>query len=308
LTRPSSPHDRENVGPSTNPARAVDHCAAESEALARESRRLWCRVAYVAGHRSGSVNTRFGWDPAEFDSVLLDAALTAGLGVAIPYDIDFEADARDPNVRAQAREELQSQIQQFASHPATRMWAIGNEVLQRIVQPDWCGADVPAEMGERAQSHAGLILKLADLAHQLDPSHPVIYRESEDSYTSWFGRALRGAPANRPWLIYGINAYTSRLGEILDAWPQKEIPCAVLVSEFGQAQAVRGQRGQTIRETWETIRARGEYVLGGAAYVWYSDGPEPGDINHGLVDIAGEPVDDALAALADVFHADAASA
>ncbi|HEY0583566.1 MAG TPA: hypothetical protein VGE94_15380, partial [Chloroflexota bacterium] len=45
------------------------------------------------------VNTVLGWDPAEFDTVLLDAAQRHGLGVVMPFDLDPQADYTDPSVR-----------------------------------------------------------------------------------------------------------------------------------------------------------------------------------------------------------------
>jgi hypothetical protein len=46
------------------------------------------------------VNTLVGWDPAESDDVLLEAAQRHGIGVVMPFDLHPDADYTDPAVRA----------------------------------------------------------------------------------------------------------------------------------------------------------------------------------------------------------------
>jgi hypothetical protein len=108
-------------------------------------------------------------------------------------------------------------------------------------------------------------------------------------------------PDDRPWLIYGVNAYTPRLAEILGHWPAHHIPTSVLVSEFAPLHASRGQRAHLYRELWQVIRTFPAFVVGGAVYVWSTDGPEAVDRQFGLVDEHGAPVDDALDAIADLY-------
>jgi hypothetical protein len=132
-------------------------------------------------------------------------------------------------------------------------------------------------------------------------THPVLYREADDAYASWLTRAIDANPADRPWLIYGVNAYTPRLAEILGHWPGHHIPTSVLVSEFAPQNASRGQRAELYREIWEIIRSFPAFVVGGAVYVWSTDGPEAVDQHFGLVDQRGAPVDDALDAIAELY-------
>ena len=71
-----------------------------------------------------------------------------------------------------------------------------------------------------------------------------------------------------------------------------------------RSNAPHGERADRFRDTGRTIRARPEYVLGGAVYVWSTDGPEEVDRQFGLVDAGGQPVDDALDAISALYHAD----
>jgi hypothetical protein len=110
-------------------------------------------------------------------------------------------------------------------------------------------------------------------------------------------------PTDRPWLVYGVNAYTPRLAEILDGWPERGVPTSLLVSEYAPVNVPRGERADQFRDIWGTIRARRSFVLGGAVYVWSTDGPEEVDRAFGLVDAGGTPVDDALDAISALYHA-----
>jgi hypothetical protein len=49
------------------------------------------------------------------------------------------------------------------------------------------------------------------------------------------------------------------------------------------------------------IRAFPAFVVGGAVYVWSTDGPEEVDRQFGLVDEHGAPVDDALDTIAELY-------
>jgi hypothetical protein len=251
------------------------------------------------------VNTLIGWNPAAVDGLTLDVAHAHDLGVALPFDVDFAADYRTPAVRDAFRDSVMGWVEQYRRHPAVRIWAIGNEVFQRSVPPAWCTTRPTDEAAARADAWASLLVEVADLVHAADPLHPVMYRDAEDAYVGWIGRALQEQPADRPWLIYGTNAYTPRLGEILDGWPSKGWSTSLLVSEFAPLDAPRGHRASLLREQWSTIQARTSFVLGGAVYVWSTDGPEVVDRAFGLVDETARPVDDALDAIADLYQADA---
>jgi len=256
---------------------------------------------------ASGVNTLIGWDPAVIDGLTLDVAQQAGLGVALPFDVDFTLDVRDAAVRRAFRESVLAWVERHQAHPAVRLWAVGNEVLQRSVPPAWCGTAPSASQAAWADAWSSLLVEVADAVHALDPDHPVLYREAEDSYTLWLARALAANPADRPWLVYGVNAYTPRLAEILDTWPERGIPTSLLVSEFAPLNAPHGERADRFREIWGVILARSSFVLGGAVYVWSTDGPEEVDRAFGLVDASGTPVDDALDTVSTLYHADARS-
>jgi hypothetical protein len=255
---------------------------------------------------AAGVNTLIGWDPAAFDGLMLDVAHDAGLGVALPFDVDFTQDVRDPATRATFMSAVLRWVDQYREHPALRIWAVGNEVLQRSVPPSWCSTAPSVEQDAWAAAWGDLLVQLADAIHDRDPYHPVLYREAEDAYTPWLAEALAARPAERPWLIYGINAYTPRLAEILGNWPAHHIPSPLLVSELAPLNAPFGARADAFREIWAVVRSFPAYVLGGSVYVWSTDGPEDVDRQFGLVDAFGTPVDDALATIADLFRADAA--
>lgn len=253
---------------------------------------------------TAGVNTLIGWNPAVMDGVTLDAAYETGLGVILPFDIDFTQDLRQAATRDALTAAVLRWVDQHREHPALRMWGIGNEVLQRSVPPAWCTTLPDPAQSTWADAWSDLVVSLADEIHARDPQHPVLYREAEDSYTPWLARALARRPADRPWLVYGINAYTPRLAEILDGWAARGIPSPVLVSELAPLDAPRGQRADGFREMWGVVRARSSLVLGGAVYVWSTDGPEEVDRAFGLVDEHGDPVDDALDTIRQLYRED----
>jgi hypothetical protein len=257
---------------------------------------------------AAGVNTLIGWNPAVVDGLTLDVAHGLGIGVALPFDVDFTLDVRDTSVRRAFVSAVLGWVQQYREHPAVRMWAIGNEVLQRSVPPAWCGTAPSGSQSAWADAWSTLLVETADRVHALDPDHPVLYREAEDSYAPWLARALAASPADRSWLVYGVNAYTPRLGEILDTWPERGIPTSLLVSEFAPLAAPSGERAERFREIWSTIRSHRSLALGGAVYVWSTDGPEEVDRTFGLVDASGTPVDDALDTISELYHADADAA
>jgi hypothetical protein len=257
---------------------------------------------------AAGVNTLIGWNPGIVDGLTLDVAYAVGIGVALPFDVDFTLDVRDTSVRRAFTSAVLRWVEQYRHHPAMRMWAIGNEVLQRSIPPAWCGTGPSESQSAWADAWSTLLVETADRVHALDPGHPVLYREAEDSYAPWLAGALAASPADRPWLVYGVNAYTPRLSEILDTWPERGIPTSLLVSEFAPQAAPPGERAERFREIWSTIRAYQNLALGGAVYVWSTDGPEEVDRTFGLVDAGGTPVDDALDTISALYHADARAA
>ena len=74
-----------------------------------------------ASMAEAGVNTVFGWDPAQFDGLTLDVAAAHGLGVALPYDFDWQLDFSSKAVQARVRGEVLDWIERFRWHPALRM-------------------------------------------------------------------------------------------------------------------------------------------------------------------------------------------
>ncbi len=255
---------------------------------------------------AAGVNTLIGWNPSAFDGLTLDVAHETGIGVALPFDVDFTQDMRDAATRAAFTGAVLRWVDQYRQHPALRMWAVGNEVLQRSVPPSWCSTAPSEDQDAWAAAWSALLVETADAIHARDPHHPVLYREAEDAYTPWLAEALAARPAERPWFVYGVNAYTPRLAEILGSWPARHIPSPLLVSELAPMNAPHGERSAAFREIWGVVRSFPAYVLGGSVYVWSTDGPEDVDRQFGLVDAAGVPVDDALATISELYRADAA--
>lgn len=256
--------------------------------------------------RRAGVNTVLGWVTEEFDGLLLDKAQEQGLGVIMPYHLDPELDYTDPAVRDRVARNVLDWVQRYRNHPAVRMWGLGNEVLHKLVYPSWLRLRGDPVLEARADAFAAFYVDLIDRVHQLDPNHPVVYREAEDAYLPRMREALSRGEVRRPWFVYGINIYTPRLAEVIAAWPTQGLDAALLISEFAPGGAGPADRPRGYHEMWEMIRARPERVLGGAPYVWTTNGPEEVDRVFGLVDQYGKPVDGSLAAIGRLFRGEAA--
>jgi hypothetical protein len=252
--------------------------------------------------RALGVNTLVGWDPAEFDQTLLDEAAAHQLGVVLPFDLDPDADYTDPDYRARLTEQVMAWVEQYRAAPALRMWGLGNEVLHKVVHPAWVGPQDPAQ-ARNARAFATWLVETTDAIHAADPDHPVTYREAEDAFTPWVAAALRerGGGA-RPWFVWGTNAYSHHLQEIVDEWPAQGMDVPLWVSEFAPGGLAVPDRPDGFRRMWGLVRSHPEYVLGGAVYAWTRNGPEGVDRNFGLTD-DGVPVDGrSLDALNELFH------
>ena len=250
------------------------------------------------------VNTVLGWDPAEFDGVLLDAAQRYGIGVVLPFDLDPEADYTDPQVRASLRTEVLDWVARYRTYPALRMWGLGNEVLHKIVHPAWVGPQDP--LRERnAEAFSDWLVETADAIHAADADHPVTYRSAEDAFVDWVVAAFeRRGGGPRPWFVWGTNCYQPYLGQIVDHWTQAGMPTALWVSEFAPGGMAVPDRPDGFAAMWGVIRRHPEWVLGGAVYAWTRNGPEGVDRNFGLTD-DGQPVDGrSLDMLSSLFHTD----
>jgi hypothetical protein len=260
--------------------------------------------ADMTAYRALGVNTVLGWDPAEFDELLLDTAHRHGIGVIPPFHLDPEADYTDPEVRNALHDQVIAWVLRYQDHPALRMWGLGNEVLHKIVHPAWVGPQDPARE-RNAQAFSDWLVETADAIHELDPDHPVTYRSAEDAFVPWVVEALQrrgGGP--RPWFVWGTNCYQDYLAQIVDNWPGSGMDAALWVSEFAPGTLPVPERPDGFASMWSTIRAHPTWVLGGAVYAWTRNGPEGVDRNFGLTD-DGVPVDGrSLEMLSELFHAE----
>jgi hypothetical protein len=260
--------------------------------------------ADMAALQALGVNTVLGWDPAEFDTVLLDAAQRYGIGVVMPFELDPEVDYSDAGARRRLHEQVLAWVVEYRGHPALRMWGLGNEVLHKIVHPAWVGPQDPRR-ARNAEAFSNWLVETADAIHALDPNHPVTYRSAEDAFADWVISALRrhgGGP--RPWFVWGTNCYQDYLAKIVDRWPESGMPAALWVSEFAPGGIAVPDRPDGFGTMWGYVRRHPEWVLGGAVYAWTRNGPEGVDRTFGLTD-DGVPVDGrSLGQLSGMFHAD----
>jgi beta-galactosidase/beta-glucuronidase len=262
--------------------------------------------ADFAALRSMGVNTVLGWDPNEFDRVLLDHAEDHGLGVVMPFDIDPATDFTDPGIRAQLTRQVLDWVNTYRAHPAVRMWGIGNEVLHKIVHPVWLGGPQDPERVQQARAFVDWTIETADAVHALDPDHPVTYRDAEDAFANWMVEGLHrhGLAEARMWFLWGVNCYTNRLDQIENNWPNVGMESPMWVSEFAPGGLAIPDRPDGFESMWGTIRQHAAWTLGGAAYAWTRNGPEGVDRNLGLTD-DGVPVDGrSLERLAQLYRAD----
>ncbi len=225
-----------------------------------------------------------GYEQDKFDELTLDLAQEYGIGVLMPLNLPPEEDYRDPAFLNQLRIQAVAKINRFKNHPALRMWGVGNEVLTEMPRSMY----VPYRRFYR---------ELADMFHALDPNHPVIYREAEDTFIRAISMSLSN-PRPRPWFQYGMNIYSLELERILAEWPEAGLNRPVFISEFGAEEYWFENRAEGYVNMWRMLRAHPEYVLGGAPYVWTTEGPEPTDKKWGLMDRDGRPIDGAFAGLA----------
>jgi hypothetical protein len=263
----------------------------------------WARLdADLTEMRAMGVNTLVGWDPAEFDGVLLDAAQRHGVGVVMPFDLDPDADYTNPAVRADLTGRVLAWVNHYRDHPALRMWGLGNEVLHKIVHPAWVGPQDPHHAAE-ARAFSDWLVQTADAIHAVDPDHPVTYRDAEDAFVGWVARALQRHPAERrTWFIWGTNCYQDYLSRIVDNWPDQGTGLALWVSEFAPGGLEIPDRPAAFTQMWGYIRMHPDWVLGGAVYAWTRNGPEEIDRNLGLTD-DGKPADGhSLEAITNFFH------
>src|SRR5262249_17536604 len=150
-----------------------------------------------------------GWDEKEFDDVLMAQAAEHDIGVILPFQLDATLNYRDAKVRKDLLESITRRVELYKDNPSLRMWGLGNEVVHGMIDP----------RGPRALAFAEFLVIAADRVRELDPNHPVIYRDAEDSYLAPVANALAVTRKARPWFVYGMNFFTNRLEDALNRGP-----------------------------------------------------------------------------------------
>jgi hypothetical protein len=275
--------------------------------LSPDERRARYARDFSAMHEIG-VNTLEGWFQDQFDEVTLEEAHQQGLGVILPFELNQDYDYGDPAVQARFRAQITDWVLRYRDNPALLMWGPGNEVMHRLIFPTAVQGKRDPAQEKRADDFAAFYVQLIDLIHQLDPDHPVIYRDAEDLYFARLRQALLKDGQRRPWFVYGTNVYTQRLATVIENWPKQGLDAPLLVSEFSPGGVGPQERPRMLGWYWSTIRAHPERVLGGVVYTWATGGPEDLDRVFGLADDTGKPVDGSIAALRALFRQDDGSA
>ncbi|MCC6991248.1 MAG: hypothetical protein IT181_19745 [Acidobacteria bacterium] len=257
--------------------------------------------------RDIGVNTIEGWFQEQFDAVTLDEAHRLGIGVIMPFELNHDYDYGDPTIRAKFRQQITEWVLRYRAHPAVLMWGPGNEVMHRLIFPSAVQGQSDPARQKRADDFAAFYVEIVDLIHELDPNHPVVYRDAEDLYLARMRAALLRDGKPRPWFVYGTNVYTQRLAEVIENWPRQGLDAPLLVSEFSPGGVGMAERPRMLGWYWSTIRAHPERVIGGVVYTWATRGPEDLDRVFGLTDEEGRPIDGSLATLRRLFQADSVS-
>lgn len=264
--------------------------------------RAWRAARYdrdFAMMRAAGFNTLAGYDEREFDDLTLNKAHQYGLGVFWPYYFPPDGDYADPVFCEEQRARVLELVAGYGGHPALRMWGLGSEVLHDMPQEDH---------GERAHAFAHFYATLITEVHALDPNHPVLYRDSEDVWLGPLRQELVGRGLEQSWIVYGANIFTVRLQQLIEDWPNQGLHVPLLISEYGPTGFGPEARPGMLAAMWDMVREGRSYVLGGSIYAWTTEGIEATDRVYGLVDDSGQPVDGALAGIAERFGARARSA
>ncbi len=268
--------------------KGVGYNAAYASLSENQRRQLYARD--FAQIRLAGIEVIQGWDPIEYDGVLLEVAQQHSLGVVMPIDLPVSGDYANPEYRAELKAKIEERVNLFKGQPAVWMWGLGNEVLHGI------------RSGPRARAFAAAYPELADLVRALDPKHPVFYRDAEDVFVAPLRDAMQAGGVARPWFVYGINIFTDRIAPVVKNWQRQRWDVPVILSEFGPMAYPAEDRPDGYRWMWGVIRSRPNYVLGGFVYVWFVDGPDPLDPMFGLVDSDSQAVDGTLDAVKQLFE------
>ena len=146
--------------------------------------------------RDLGINTVEGWFEPQFDRLTLDSAARHDVGVIMPFELNQDWDYTDPTVRDGILQRVSTYIERYhssgasacglrqrkpAPHPVRRL----GQPRQRPAGPGPCGRvrRVPPQ--------------LVDRIHELDPQHPVLYRDAEDRYLEQL-RAAFDSRSGRP--------------------------------------------------------------------------------------------------------------
>ena len=113
-----------------------------------------------------------------------------GSRVILPFELNQDYDYSDPAVKARFREQITAWVLRYRDHPAVLMWGPGNEVMHRLIFPTAVQGKRDPAREKRADDFAAFYVELIDMIHQLDPNHPVVYRDAEDLYFARLREAL----------------------------------------------------------------------------------------------------------------------
>lgn len=270
-----------------------------NERRARRYERDFSRMA------DAGVNTILGWDSDQgyahdkFDDLLLTRANKFGLGILMPFFLDPNGEYSNDSYRARVTQDVIAFVRRFKRQPAIRMWAIGNEVMHGMEAMMVLRGKSPKST---PTAFADFYLKLVDEVRKEDPNHPVIYRTAEDGFLGAFKAVRAKSVEPRPWLVFGMNVFSSRLKTILTNWERHGFGNPLLISEFAPTGLSQQDRPRGFVRMWRAIRSYSCSVIGGIVYVWTTAGPEPVDRVFGLVDGDGKAVDGSLDAIASEFR------
>jgi hypothetical protein len=273
-------------------------------ALTADDRARVYQRDFSAMHQLG-INTIEGWFEPQFDQLTLEYAARNDIGVLMPFELNQDWPYENPNVQQSILDHVSAYVERYKNDPAVRMWAPGNEDLHRILYPHMKTLENEPAVRARADAFAAFLPVLVDRIHQLDPNHPVIYRDAEDVYLPRLKQSFEATGVARPWLVYGANVYTqARLQQIVTNWPSQWLDGPLIISEFAPGGVGPAERPVGFQQDWAVIRSRPGIVLGGLAYTWATNGPEDLDRVFGLVDPQAVPTDGALAALSASYLTD----
>jgi hypothetical protein len=277
--------------------------------LSEESKRLRHRRDFQILHQAG-VNSIIGW--GVYDQATLEVAQEFGIGVVMPYELDPQGAYENKGYREQIKNDFAAYVKQFKKFPAVWAWNPGGDELMHRMDTE------QHRTPDKLQAAADFLVELSALAFEADPNHVSIIKEPRDWYIPFLDQAIRKVRADttRPdparYLIYAINVY-GHPDEIRNAIKiaklnsDERMKIGFIVGEyapFGLPRQDRPANFALIADDVYEISPMGGYV-----YVFGPDQPNPKAPNpydplrllvndFSLVDIDGNPIDDAYSSLA----------